>query len=69
MPKAVPTQSQLNEAIPLIHGEMAHLFAYWNWWTQARPIVLSDARFSTEKRMQYALIHNSAITTSTTLSM
>jgi hypothetical protein len=59
--KAVPTQSQLDKAIPVIHGEMAHLFAFWNWWTQARPILLSDTRFNTDKRMQYALMHNSAI--------
>jgi hypothetical protein len=64
MTKTIPTQSQLNKAIPLIYGEMTHLFAYWNWWTQARPILLSDARFNTDKRMQYALMHNSAIVTS-----
>ncbi|MCU0784759.1 MAG: hypothetical protein MUF81_12110, partial [Verrucomicrobia bacterium] len=40
------------------------LFAYWNWWTQARPILLGDVRFNTDKRMEYALIHNSAIVTS-----
>ncbi len=64
MPKPIPTPSQLKEAIRLIHGEMAHLFAYWNWWTQARPILLGDVRFNTDKSMQFALIHNSAIVTS-----
>lgn len=60
MQKSTPTRQQLEDAIALIYHEMGCLYAYWVWWTQARPILLANEQFR-ENSMQYALMQNSAI--------
>jgi hypothetical protein len=61
MPRQAPIQQQLESAVPMIYHEMGQLFAYWVWFTQARPVLLS--KFP-QNSMQYGIMQNAAITAS-----
>jgi hypothetical protein len=56
-----PTQSQLEKAIQLVCDEMGHLFSYWVWWTQARPILIE--KFP-EDSLQCKAMQNATVITS-----
>lgn len=63
MAKSLPTREQLDAAMQTLYTEMGHLFAYWIWWTRAKPLLLKDEQFG-ENPTFLKFMQNSAVTTS-----
>lgn len=63
MPKAIPTHQKLETAMEIVYTEMGHLFAYWIWWTRAKPLLLEDENFRNDKT-SLIFLQNAAVTTS-----